>query len=123
MPSSKRSARANLTTQTLVIINVSLLLISTILLLNIFGVSVTNIGFAIQDTFDSEDASCFAIWQDQTSEINLDICCGEARKQLSCDPSTLSINGIETDILCQTGESSLSYALTSKAQRYCERNY
>ena len=118
MPKSQK-----LSTKTLTVINISLVLISSLLILNLFNVNISSIGYALQDTVDSEDAICFASYQEQTSEINLDLCCQEAKKQLSCKKNTQIINGIEVDILCATGDSTISYALTNKAQRYCEANY
>ncbi len=105
------------------ILNVSLILISTLLILNLFNISIPSIGYAVQDSIDTENAVCFASYQDQTSEINLDICCQESKKQLSCSDHKQSINGVETDILCKTGETTITYSLTNKAQRYCEANY
>lgn len=119
----KKKANKWLNAKSLTVINFSLILISTLLMLNLFDISITPIGHAIQDSIDTEDAICFASYQDQKSQINLDLCCQEAKKQLRCENQKQTFQNIETDILCQTGESTISYSLTNKAQRYCEANY
>ena len=112
-----------LNTKLLTIINISLILVSTLLILNLFNVNIPSIGYAVQNSLDSESASCFASYQGKTNEINLDTCCQEAKKQLNCQNQKQSINGIETNVFCSTGQTTISYSLTNKAQRYCEVNY
>ena len=113
----------HLSKQTLNVINISLILISTLLILNLAGVQIPNIGYAIQDTIDNEDATCFASYNGQTSEINLDYCCQEAKKQLSCIGNEQIISSVETDVKCSTGTTTISFHLTNKANRYCQTNY
>lgn len=115
--------KEKLNVKALTIINFSLILVSTLLILNLFGINITSVGYAIQDNIDTEEAICFAEYQDQVSQINLDLCCQESKKQLSCDEIKQTFQDIETDILCKTGTSTISYSLTTKAQRYCEANY
>tara|TARA_Y100000310_G_C20674139_1_gene811954 strand:- start:1758 stop:2114 length:357 start_codon:yes stop_codon:yes gene_type:complete len=115
--------KQKLDAKVLAIINISLVLVSTLLILNLFDVNISHVGYAIQDTIDIDPATCFASYNDLNSEINLDLCCQESKKQLSCINKKQNINGIETDIICKTGDTTISYSLTNKAQRYCEANY
>ncbi|MBT4445804.1 hypothetical protein HOA92_03925 [archaeon] len=112
-----------LSKQTLNVINISLVLISSILILNLFGFQIPNLGYAIQDAIDTEQATCFASYDNQASEINLDLCCQEAKKQLSCIGNKQVISTVETDVQCSTGTTTIKYHLTDNAYRYCQNNY
>ena len=115
----------NLNKKTINILNVTLVIISTLLILNLFNIGIPNIGFAIQDTFDPEEPNCFASYQDNVEQISLNYCCHESRKQLECINNKQTINTIETDITCQTGENSntIKYHLTNKAYHSCLNSY
>ncbi len=118
------------------IINVSLILISFLLILNLFGVSLSNLGFALYNTLDSEETVCIANWQDDYSEIGLDLCCHESIKQLECveedfeielflrnqDSSEEISKLFVTDVTCKTGtgNNNMKYYLNDKAYRYCK---
>jgi len=102
------------------VINISLVLISFLLLLNLFGVTLPNLGQTVLDLAEPGDDVCFTSWKDQYSQLNLDLCCHEVKKQLDCDRYLSKINGFETDILCQTGSGDvLKYYLNSEAYRQC----
>lgn len=117
------------------VINVSLIILSFLLVLNLFGISLPNLGFALYDTFDTKETVCLANWQDDYSEINIDYCCHESIKQLECVAEDFEIelnlgDGTQelfsTSIVCKTGDNNnnMKYYLNDKAYRYCKnQNY
>ncbi len=117
--------RTKFASKTVNILNVTLVLISAILILNLFNIQIPNIGFTIQNAIDPEDPACFASYQDSAEQINLNYCCHEAKKQLECINNKQTINNIESDITCQTGTNSntIKFHLTNAANRYCQQNY
>lgn len=121
--SKQRTKQRIFSPQILAVLNVSLILVSTLLLLNLMGVGHGITGQMIHGALDKEHTVCLAQFQDHASQINIDICCQEANKQLSCKRHQQTTNGLETEILCTTGEGSISYALNSEAFNYCEAYY
>ena len=121
------------------IVNIGLIILSFLLVLNLCGVSLPNLGFALYNTFDTEDTICIANWQDDYSEINLDLCCHESRKQLECvskefeielfsettDADEIVSKILSTDVICKTGDgNNMNYYLNNNAYRYCKnQNY
>ena len=105
------------------VINISLALISFLLILNLFGVTLPNLGYTLFDKVDTSEEVCFANWQDNYNELNMNLCCHDVRKQLVCESLVTEIDGIKTDIICYTGESTVKHYLNSKAYRGCLSYY
>lgn len=101
------------------IFNVSLALMSFLLLLNLFNVNLPHIGYAVYDFLDQEEPNCFISYREEFNQISMSHCCNEARKQLTCERQFNTFGDLETDIICFTGQSSLSYHLNNQAYRYC----
>lgn len=97
-------------------INVSLGLISLLLILNLTGVELPSLGQA-QYALDKEDPVCIVNWQDNFNQWNdLDRCCLEAKKQLDCHRESLD----DLDWVCQSGNE-LKYWMNNKAFNYCKQ--
>ncbi len=102
--------------RTFFIINISLGLLSLLLLLTFLGVELPTLGQA-QYALDKEDPLCMVNWKDEFNPWNdLDRCCLEARKQLDCHREQRD----NLDWVCQTGLS-VKYWLNNKAHNYCKQ--
>ncbi|PIZ52094.1 hypothetical protein COY27_01235 [Candidatus Woesearchaeota archaeon CG_4_10_14_0_2_um_filter_33_13] len=101
----------------LIIANVSLFIICIILILTLFEVKVPTTGMSI---VDKEEMLCVVNWRDNyNSWTDIDSCCLEARKQLTCVKEQGYYMDKTVQWRCQTGE--LSYWLDSKAYNYCNK--
>lgn len=102
------------------IFNVILVIISILLLLPLFDVTIPTIGQA-RYYLDSTKPLCVISWQDQLTEWNdLNRCCLEARKQLVCEKAAMTIEGELLNRVCYTGHGDvLKYWLNNKAYHYC----
>ncbi|MEK6937471.1 MAG: hypothetical protein AABX04_00360 [Nanoarchaeota archaeon] len=107
-----------------IVVNVSLSVIALLLLLSFFGITLPSLG-QVQYILDREEPLCVVNWQGQlNSWPEIDSCCLEARKQLECLFYQKNTDLGRIDWICQTGSSSVSYGLNSKAHRYCQQqNY
>ncbi len=104
-----------------VVINVSLSCLSLILLLYLFGVHLPSLGQAVS-VFDTTEPICLVEWKNEfTSWSNLDQCCLEARKQLSCNSEDVIIGEQEMSRVCETGKSTVRFHFNEKAYSYCRR--
>ncbi len=102
------------------IINISLILISFIFLINLFGFDFSSTGKAFYDIADPSEGTCFVEWGGEYSQMNMGYCCHDVQKQFSCEDNKQTILGEKTDISCQTGEGKvLKYHLNNKAFRAC----
>lgn len=105
------------------VINVSLVLISFLLLMNLFGVTLPSLGQPVYDILDQEDPICFVAWKENVNQLNLNLCCHEVRKQLTCKRFRNTFDGTVTDNVCQTGTGQvLKYYLNNAAYRKCTSN-
>ena len=96
------------------VVNVSLVLISVLLVLNLFDVSLPTVG-KVSYTLDSSQEECLLEWDGEFTPLNdIDRCCLEARKQLSCGK-------VDEKWLCKTGESTVKFWLNNKAYNYCRQ--
>ena len=103
------------------IINVSLIMVSFLLILNLFGIQFPNLGYTVYNLMDTDSEVCFVEWKDSSNQIDIANCCHEVRKQLSCENKKNLFNNFETDITCKTGDGDvLKYHLNNKAYRYCQ---
>ena len=101
----------------LIALNVSLGIVSLFLVLSLFDISLPSIGKA----YDVEAAHCFVGSSDEFTELpNLEQCCFEARKQLSCEQQKGIINGQAINWECRTGGGPVSYLLNGDAFTYCQ---
>lgn len=102
------------------ILNVSLSLVSVILVLTLFGVELPTVGQA-QYLLDTEDELCVLEWNNELSIFgDIDRCCLEAKKQLSCEGEVLDTEFGKTTKHCSTGASTVSFHLNQKAHNYCK---
>ena len=100
-------------------INFSLGLVILLLILPLLGIELPTLGKA-QEVFNRDSPLCVVQWQDKhTSWDNIDRCCLEARKQLSCSRGGELFEEGSTDWDCTTGESTIHYRLNDKAYYYC----
>ena len=101
------------------IINVSLGLITVLLLLSLLGVTLPTLGQA-QYLLDKEDPLCLiSIQDDQTPWNDLDRCCLEARKQTLCTQEVRFLENGRVDWVC--GSQGNGYLLNNKAYNYCRQ--
>ena len=114
------------------VLNVSLVLISFLLILNLFDIQLPTLGKA-KYLLDKEDPLCIINWKQEYSPLkDLDLCCSEARKQLECvkkikgkeikrkEMEEKEIKG-DTDWVCKTGSGNvIKYMLNNKAYNYCK---
>ena len=102
------------------IINVSLALVSILLFLNLFNIGIPSLGKATFGEFP-EDAVCLVnVGDEYTQWPDLDRCCLESRKQLSCSRADPPV-GFEVNRVCTTENSHVKYWLNNKAFNYCQQ--
>lgn len=98
------------------IINVSLGLLSALLLLMLLGVKLPTLGQA-QYAFDKEEPVCMVEWEEElTGFDNIDRCCLQAKQQFECKAESKDT----LDWVCGTGEG-LQIWLNNKAYNYCKQ--
>lgn len=98
------------------IINIVLLGTSIVLILNLIQPISTITGNMIY-TLDSSQAQCYFYNLNETNEIQLDRCCYEIQKQLTCQ--SMDENN---ELKCYTSKSSERYYLINqKAFNYCKK--
>src|SRR3989344_1101454 len=102
-----------------VILNVTLGIIALFLGLYLAGISPPVVGKALS-ALDRSLPLCLVEWKDEfTPWDNLDQCCLQARKQLSCENEDLTIDGQRLAKVCTTGKTSVKFHLNQKAYSYC----
>ena len=102
------------------ILNISLSLVSLLLILTLFNIQLPTVGQA-KYALDSQTELCLVEWNNEVSEWNdIDRCCLEAKKQLSCEKETFYTEFGTTTQHCSTGESTVSFHLNQKAYNYCK---
>ena len=103
-----------------VILDVGLGFVAVLLLFNLFQVQLPNVGW-ISYQLDPVQPLCIVQWQDtQTVWDDMDRCCLEARKQLTCQQEISSLGTEPLHWACQTGSGEvLRYRLNNKAYLYC----
>jgi hypothetical protein len=102
-----------------VILDVTLLIAASLLLLNFFGVQLPTLGHA-QYWLSPDDSVCMV--KNLDGEFNqwadIDRCCLLATHQLPCQGGFQSINGQSLTTMCPTGNG-IEYWLNNKAFNYC----
>lgn len=100
--------------RTLFIINVSLGLLSVLLLLLLLGLRLPTLGQA-QYALDKEEPVCMIEWQgERTMFDDIDRCCLQARQQFACRAESKD----NLDWVCGT-DNGLQIWLNNKAYSYC----
>jgi hypothetical protein len=101
----------------LVIVNVALVFVAFLLILNLFNVQITPLGQAAVP----REGLCVINYKEDFSVTNdLDRCCFEAAKQLTCLRERQVIDEIgQTEWVCKTGEVGPKILLDDTARRYC----
>ena len=102
-----------------VVANVSLGVVILFLGLHLLNVDLPSLGQA-RAYFDPAEPLCVVEWKgDLTPWEDLDRCCLEARKQVSCTREQTAFASDDLTHLCATGKSSIRYHLNEKAYFYC----
>lgn len=100
----------------LFIINVSLGILSALLLLMLLGVELPTLGQA-QYALDQEEPVCMIQWEEELTPLqDIDRCCLQAREQLGCQAESKG----DLDWVCGTGPG-LQIWLNNKAYNYCKQ--
>ena len=100
----------------LFIINVSLGLLSVLLVLMLVGIKLPTLGQA-QYALDKEEPLCVIQWGEATTPFtDIDRCCLQARQQFECQAQSKD----NLDWMCGTGEG-LQIWLNNKAYNYCKQ--
>lgn len=103
----------------MVVMNVSLVFISFLLVLSLLDVELPTLGKA-QFALDGNEPICVGNYADQFVEFeNLDICCFEARKKLSCFNENNFVFGEDLEKVCRTGVGDTAVFMNNKAHLYC----
>lgn len=98
------------------VINVSLGILSVLLLLMLFGVKLPTLGQA-QYALDKEDSVCMLEWEEELNQFDdIDRCCLQARQQFECKAE----NKDNLDWVCGAGNG-LQVWLNNKAYNYCRQ--
>ncbi|NQV91363.1 hypothetical protein HQ489_02720 [Candidatus Woesearchaeota archaeon] len=104
----------------LAIINVSLAFIAILLFLNLFNIGIPSLGKATFTEIPTDAVCLVNVGDEFTPWADLDRCCLESRKQLSCSreipPADLGVTRV-----CQTENSPARYWLNNKAFNYCQQ--
>ncbi|MBI2103049.1 hypothetical protein HYT55_04370 [Candidatus Woesearchaeota archaeon] len=104
-----------------VVMNFSLGLIILLLGLYLAGVTIPSLGQAAT-ILDRSAPVCIVEWNDDfVMWDDLDHCCLEARKQLSCEREKRLIGVQEVTEVCTTGRTSVKFHFNEKAYSYCQR--
>ena len=102
--------------KTLFIINVSLGLLSVLLLLMLFGLKIPTLGQA-EYALDKEEPVCMLEWEGELTPLeDIDRCCLQAKQQFECKAESKD----NLDWLCSAGEG-LQIWLNNKAYNYCKQ--
>lgn len=105
-----------------IIANITLGVISFLLLLQLFEVPEMVAGKAY-DVVTPGDSFCAVSWgEEKTVFDDLDRCCVFARTQLNCERRVGRVGDVEVEWDCYTGKGKVvHYLLNQKAYRYCLR--
>lgn len=102
-----------------VVMNCSLALIALLLGLYLAGFSIPSVGLAAT-LLDRSAPVCLVEWKDDfVVWDDLDRCCLEARKQLSCGREDAWIGAQKVTEVCATGKTSVKFHFNEKAYAYC----
>ena len=100
----------------LIALNFSLLIIAGMLVLNLFEISISPTGKA---TYDTSEMLCIVNFKENYNVWgDIDSCCLEVRKQLSCVKDKGYYTDKTVEWRCSTG--SLNYWLNDEMYNYCK---
>ena len=106
------------------IINVSLVLLASILLLNLFGLKLPSLGQASY-YLDQNEPICMVEYQNQQSLLSEPECCLQLQQQLYCDNILQEVTIAGTteivDKKCSTSESTPTYLVNMKTYNFCRK--
>lgn len=108
--------------KTWAIVNISLALVIVLLVLHLLNIQISPVG---QAAATAEGSICIINWQNEFNPTNdINRCCFEARKQLTCRRNQEVLESGVVDWSCQTGKGGLRILLNNKAYKYCvNQNY
>ncbi|MBI4152576.1 hypothetical protein HY495_02595 [Candidatus Woesearchaeota archaeon] len=103
-----------------VVLNVTLGIIAIILGLYLAGISPPTVG-KVLSALDRSLPLCLVEWKGAfTQWSDLDQCCLQARKQLSCEDEDQTVDWQKLSKVCTTGKTSVKFHLNQKAYSYCQ---
>ncbi len=102
------------------VINISLAVLSLILVLTLFEVKIPTIGQARYSS-NPQEPLCIINYQNELTVMeNQDFCCHWVRQQLQCDRTELELNDQTLTRDCHTGNGKVvHYLLNEKTYEYC----
>ncbi|HLC71598.1 MAG TPA: hypothetical protein VJI32_06305 [Candidatus Nanoarchaeia archaeon] len=101
-------------------INISLALLSFILVLMLMGIKLPSVGKALS-ALDSQEPICIVqVGEEHSRWDDLPRCCLEAQAQLECVHEPQQFEEGNTDFSCRTSVQ-LQYQLNNKALSYCQQ--
>jgi hypothetical protein len=105
-----------------IIANITLGVISFLLLLQLFGVPKLVAGKAYEVIIPGEPF-CAVQWGEEKTVFNdMDHCCLYARTQVNCERRSEVVSGADVQWDCYTGKAKVvHYLLNQKGYRYCQR--
>ena len=102
------------------VINISLVLLSFILVLTLMGIKLPSVGQALS-ALDSQESLCIVqVGEEYSRWDDLPRCCLEAQAQLQCAQEKRQFLEGRTDFSCRTSVQ-VQYRLNSKALSYCQQ--
>lgn len=110
-----------LSNRTWTILNISFGLLALLLGLYLAGISFPSLGQAAS-LLDKSAPLCMVQWKENLVVWDeLDQCCLQARKQLSCDKEEKIVGKQKLTRICTTGKTSVKFHLNEKAYYYCQK--
>lgn len=101
-------------------VNVSLGLISVLLILTLFGLKLPTLGYALY-ALDKDEPLIIVNWQENYETCqDINRCCLEIISQTDCSPQREDFPDGEVNWVCHSN-SGLRYFMNSKAYLYCQQ--
>jgi len=102
-----------------VLLNFCLVLVSSLLLLNLFGGILRSIGNALY-SFDPAQNLCLIESSERLQSLDIINCCDMVRRQSICIPHIKMTAWGESHVECSIPNSLFSYHLNNKAFYFCQ---
>lgn len=109
-----------LTKKRLRLTNIVLAIVCFFLFLNFLGVELPTYGLALEKLDRSEPACFFQLNEQHHALIDLNQCCFELQKQLTCQDYNQQINNVQVHKKCFISQNTPQYFVNLKTYRYCQ---